>query len=150
MRNHTALVTIRGKFQRKSFKGIKYHLRNKNGFSNKREVSMDIIKAVEDFSNYHSMTGQSREEWQAWRVQAVEEWMLDKEILGKESERDGSSESEPDNSGNDGVLSVSTGDCGQGRGERQHSLQDAAWVPGEDGQIRESVFRPGDSSGGCH
>ena len=52
-------------------------------FSNKKEVSMDIIKAVEDFSYYHSMTGQSREEWQAWRVQAVEEWMLDKEILEK-------------------------------------------------------------------
>lgn len=94
---------------------------------------MDVIKAVEDFTYYHSMTGQSREEWQAWRVQAVEEWMLDKKILGKESERDGMCEGEPDNSGDDRFLPVSAGDCGQGRGERQHSLQDAARVPGEDG-----------------
>ncbi len=31
---------------------------------------MDVIKAVESYPYYHSMTGQSREEWEAWRVQA--------------------------------------------------------------------------------
>lgn len=111
---------------------------------------MDIIKAVEDFSYYHSMTDQSREGWQAWRVQAVEEWMLDKKILGKEGERDGSGEGEPDNSGNDGILHESAGDRGQGRGERQHRLPDAARVPGEDGQVRESVPGSWHSSGGCY
>ena len=70
--------------------------------------------------------------------------MLDKNILGKESERDGSSESEPDYSGNDSILHEPAGDCGQGRGERQYRLPDAARVPGEDGQIRESVPGAGD------
>lgn len=76
--------------------------------------------------------------------------MLDKNILGKESERDGSSESEPDYSGNDSILHEPAGDCGQGRGERQYRLPDAARVPGEDGQVRESMFRAGDIPGGCH
>lgn len=111
---------------------------------------MDVIKAVEDFTYYHSMTGQSREEWEAWRVQACEEWMLDKNILGKESERDGSSESKPDHSGNDSVLSVATGDCGQSRGERQYRLSDAARVFGEDGPVRPCVQGSGDIPGGCH
>ena len=110
---------------------------------------MDVIKAVESYPYYHSMTGQSREEWEAWRVQACEEWMLDKNILGKESERDGSSESEPDNSSNDSILSVSAGDCGQGRGERQYRVPDAARVPGEDGSVRPCVQGSGDIPGGC-
>lgn len=50
---------------------------------------MDIIRGIENFQYYHSMTGGSREEWQAWRVQAVEEWMLDKKILEKGAEEDG-------------------------------------------------------------
>ena len=71
---------------------------------------MDVIKAIESYPYYHSMTGQSREEWQAWRVQAVEEWMLDKEILRREGETDGMCEGETDNSGNDSILHVSVGD----------------------------------------
>ena len=110
---------------------------------------MDVIKAVESYPYYHSMTGQSREEWEAWRVQACEEWMLDKNILGKESERDGSSESEPDHSGNDSILSVSAGNRGQSRGERQYRLSDAARVPGEDGPVQPCVQGSGDISRGC-
>lgn len=111
---------------------------------------MDVIKAVESYPYYHSMTGQSREEWEAWRVQACEEWMLDKNILGKESERDGSSESKPDYSGNDSILHESAGDCGQSRGERQYRLSDAARVFGEDGPVRPCVQGSGDIPGGCH
>lgn len=47
---------------------------------------MDVIKAVEGYPYCHSVTGQSMEEWAAWRVQAVEEWMLDKAILEKGEE----------------------------------------------------------------
>ena len=101
---------------------------------------MDVIRAIEDYQYYHDMTGQGREEWAAWRVQACGEWMLDKKILGKESGKDGSGESEHE----------STGNRGQGRGEREHRLPDAARVPGEDGQVREGVRRPGDIPGGCH
>ena len=111
---------------------------------------MDVIRAIEDYQYYHDMTGQGREEWSAWRVQAVEEWMLDKKILGKESGKDGSGESEPDNSSDDCIMHESTGNRGQGRGEREHRLPDAARVPGEDGQVREGVRRPGDIPGGCH
>lgn len=111
---------------------------------------MDVIKAVESYPYYHSMTGQSREEWEAWRVQACEEWMLDKNILGKESERDGSSESKPDYSGNDSVLSVATGDCGQSRGERQYRLSDAARVLGEARKVWEGMQSLGDIPGGFH
>lgn len=111
---------------------------------------MDVIKAVESYPYYHSMTGQSREEWEAWRVQACEEWMLDKNILGKESERDGSSESKTNHSSNDGILHESAGDCGQGRGEREHRLSDAARVPGEDGQVRPCVQGPGGRPGAVH
>ena len=50
---------------------------------------MDVIKAVEGYPYYHSVTGQSMEEWAAWRVQAMEEWMLDKAILQKGAEEDG-------------------------------------------------------------
>lgn len=110
---------------------------------------MDIIKAVEEFSYYHSMTGQSREEWQAWRVQAVEEWMLDKEILEKGEEEDGSSESESDHSSNDSILYESAGDCGGSRRIRQCCLPDAARLSGEDGAVREGVPGSGDSSRGC-
>lgn len=55
---------------------------------------MDIIKAVESYPYYHSMTGQSREEWEAWRVQACEEWMLDKAILEKGEDVDGEADSD--------------------------------------------------------
>ena len=111
---------------------------------------MDVIKAVESYPYYHSMTGQSREEWEAWRVQACEEWMLDKNILGKESERDGSSESKPDYSGNDSIMHEPTGNRGQSRGERQYRLSDAARVFGEDGPVRPCVQGSGDIPGGCH
>lgn len=37
---------------------------------------MDIIKALEDFNYYHSVTDGSLEEWKAWRQQAVREWGL--------------------------------------------------------------------------
>lgn len=111
---------------------------------------MDVIKAVESYPYYHSMTGQSREEWEAWRVQACEEWMLDKNILGKESERDGSSESEPDHSGNDSILHEPAGNRGQSWGERQYRLPDAARVFGEDGPVRESMPGAGDSSRGYY
>lgn len=111
---------------------------------------MDVIKAVESYPYYHSMTGQSREEWEAWRVQACEEWMLDKNILGKESERDGSSESEPDYSGNDSILHEPAGDCGGSRHIRQCRISDAARVFGEDGPLREGVCRSGDRPGAVH
>ena len=111
---------------------------------------MDVIKAVESYPYYHSMTGQSREGWEAWRVQACEEWMLDKNILGKESERDGSSESKPDYSGNDSVLSVSTGDCGQGRGIGQCGVQNQKRLSGETRKIRESMQSLGDIPGAVH
>lgn len=42
---------------------------------------MDVIKAIEDFQYFHSMTGRSRKDWETWRVQACEEWKLDKAIL---------------------------------------------------------------------
>lgn len=100
---------------------------------------MDIIKLVESYPYYHSMTGGSREEWAAWRVRACEEWMLSKEILGKEGEGDGSSKSESDDSGDDGILSEPARDCGQGRGEREHRVPDAARLSGEDGPFRESL-----------
>lgn len=74
---------------------------------------------------------------------------LKRDFPTRKGGRYGSSESKPDNSGNDGFLSEPTGDSGQGRGERQHRLQDAARVPGEDGQVREGVRRPGDPSRGC-
>lgn len=46
---------------------------------------MDIIKAIEDFTYYHNATGYSREEWEKWRIKAVEEWKLDMSlIVGKE------------------------------------------------------------------
>ena len=50
---------------------------------------MDVIKAVESYSYYHGITGQSWKEWEAWRVQACEEWMLDKSIIGKGDSGDG-------------------------------------------------------------
>ncbi len=109
---------------------------------------MDVIKAVESYPYYHSMTGQSREEWEAWRVQACEEWMLDKAIL--EKGEDGSSESKPDYSVNDSVLSVATGDCGQSRGERQYRLSDAARVLGEARKVWEGMQSLGDIPGGFH
>ena len=111
---------------------------------------MDVIKAVENYSYYHGITLQSREEWEAWRVQACEEWMLDKAILGKEGEEDGLCESEPDHSGNDRFLHGSKGDCRQSRGERQHCLPDAARLLGEDGPVWESLPCAGDRSGGCN
>lgn len=55
---------------------------------------MDVIKAVGSYPYYHSMTGQSREEWEAWRVQACEEWMLDKAILEKGEDVDGKADSD--------------------------------------------------------
>ncbi len=111
---------------------------------------MDVIKAIEDYLYYHSMTGQSREEWEAWRVQACDEWMLDKRILGKEGEGNGSSESKPDHSSNDSILHESAGDCGGSRRIRQYRLSDAARVFGEDGPVRPCVQGSGDIPGGCH
>lgn len=46
---------------------------------------MNIIEAVESYPYYHSMTGGSREEWEAWRVRACEEWMLGRRILEGDS-----------------------------------------------------------------
>lgn len=54
-----------------------------------KKERMDVIKEIKSYPYYHSMTGQSREEWAAWRVQAVDEWMLDKKILEKGEEEDG-------------------------------------------------------------
>lgn len=50
---------------------------------------MDVIKAIESYPYYQSMTGGSREEWEVWRVKAVKEWMLDESILQKGAEEDG-------------------------------------------------------------
>lgn len=111
---------------------------------------MDVIKAIKIFQYYHSMTGQSREEWAAWRVQACEEWMLDKSILGKEGEGNGSSKGESDNSSNDKILYVTKGDCRGSRRVRQYSVPDAARVSGETRKVREGVQSTGDSPGGCH
>ena len=111
---------------------------------------MDVIRAIESYPYYHSMTGRSREEWNAWRVRACEEWKLNKEILEKEGGNNGMCESESDYSGDDGVLHVSPGDRGQGRGEREHRLPDAARVPGEDGPIREGVSGTWHIPGECH
>lgn len=105
---------------------------------------MDVIRAIESYPYYHSMTGQSREEWEAWRVQTCEEWMLDKGILGKESERDGSSESGRDCSGNDSVLHESPGDSGQGGGICQCGLQSQKRLFGETRKIRENLQSLGD------
>ena len=55
---------------------------------------MDVIKAVESYSYYHDVTGQSREQWEEWRVQACEEWMLDKGILEKGEDEDGKTDYE--------------------------------------------------------
>ena len=111
---------------------------------------MDVIKAVENFQYYHSMTGQSREEWEAWRVQACEEWMLDKEILRKEGEGNGSSKSESDYSSDDKIVSVTKGDRGQGWSEPEYRLPDAARLSGEDGAVRKGVSGSWYSTRGCY
>lgn len=111
---------------------------------------MDVIRAIESYPYYHSMTGQSREEWAAWRVQACKEWMPDKNILGKDGVGNGSSKSKSDYSSNDSILHEPAGDCGQGRGEREHRLPDAARVLGEARKVREGMQGLGDIPGGCH
>lgn len=45
---------------------------------------MDVIRAIEDYSYYHSITGGSREEWEAWRVAAMKEWELDPDKVESE------------------------------------------------------------------
>ena len=110
---------------------------------------MDVIKAVESYSYYHNITGQSREEWEAWRVHACEEWMLNKAILGKEGENNGSSKSESDHSSNDRFLHVSKRDCGGSRRIRQHCVSDAARLSGETREIREGLPGVEGSSRGC-
>lgn len=110
---------------------------------------MDVIKAIESFQYYHSMTGQSREEWAVWRVQACSEWMLDESILGRECVEDGSSKGEPDHSSNDEILHESEGDRGRCGGIGQHSLSNEKRLPGEDGPFWARVQGPGDSPGGC-
>lgn len=111
---------------------------------------MDVIKAIESYPYYHSMTGQSREEWGAWRVQAVKEWMLDESILGKEREGNGSSESEPDHSSHDGILHVTEGDRGCRGRIGQYCVSDAARLSGEARKVREGMPGAGDSPGRCN
>lgn len=45
---------------------------------------MDVIRAIEDYNYYHSVTGGSREEWKAWRVAAMKEWELDSDKVESE------------------------------------------------------------------
>lgn len=42
---------------------------------------MNIIKAIEDFTYYHNVTGHCRKEWKKWRIQAVEDWKLDISLI---------------------------------------------------------------------
>lgn len=44
---------------------------------------MNIIKAIEDFTYYHNVTGQDRKAWEEWRIKAVEEWQLDRALIEK-------------------------------------------------------------------
>ena len=43
-----------------------------------------MIRAIEDYSYYHSVTGRSQEEWEAWRVAAMKEWELDPDKVESE------------------------------------------------------------------
>lgn len=63
-------------------------------FVKKGRQYMDVIKAIENYSYYHRITGRSWDEWNAWRVQACEEWMLDKAILEKGDSADGETDYE--------------------------------------------------------
>lgn len=45
---------------------------------------MNIIRAIEEFSYYYSITGRSLDEWRTWRQQAMKEWGLASEKCREE------------------------------------------------------------------
>ena len=55
-------------------------------YQSERRSSVDVIRAIEDYSYYHSVTGRSQEEWEAWRVAAMKEWELDPDKVESEEE----------------------------------------------------------------
>lgn len=42
---------------------------------------MDVIKVIESFVYYHSLTGKTVEYWQIWRIKAIDEWKLDRALI---------------------------------------------------------------------
>lgn len=44
---------------------------------------MDVIRAIESYAYYHNVTGQNRDAWEKWRIEAVEEWQLDRSLIQK-------------------------------------------------------------------
>lgn len=63
-------------------------------FVKKGAQYMNVIKAIEDYSYYHKITGQSMDKWEKWRTKEVEKWHLDKSILGKGASADGKADHE--------------------------------------------------------
>ncbi len=63
-------------------------------FVKKGAQYMNVIKAIEDYSYYHKITGQSMDKWEKWRTEEVEKWHLDKSILWKEVAADGEADYE--------------------------------------------------------
>lgn len=47
---------------------------------------MDVIRAVEDYTYYHNMTGNSPVTWEKWRIKVIEEWKLDKAMMERGTE----------------------------------------------------------------
>lgn len=58
-------------------------------FVKKGEQYMNVIKAIEDYSYYHKITGQDMCKWKKWRAAIVDKWHLDKTILEKGAAADG-------------------------------------------------------------
>lgn len=57
-------------------------------FVKKGEQYMNVIKAIEDYSYYHKITGQCMDAWEKWRASEVEKWDLDKAMLEKGKRED--------------------------------------------------------------
>lgn len=58
-------------------------------FVKKGAQYMNVIKAIEDYSYYHKITGQCMDAWEKWRAAEVEKWDLDKAMLKKGAGADG-------------------------------------------------------------
>lgn len=63
-------------------------------FVKKGAQYMNVIKAIEDYSYYHKITGQGMKHWEKWRAKEVAKWHLDKSMLGKGASADGKADYE--------------------------------------------------------